>query len=179
MRSLLLVVIASLAGCGGDPPAPREAEVIFQEQQTLDGLYFTRSGKRVTAPLNNGIFLDSESGEICFPAVACHNPECPDGSSTEPHLFIIDDPSVVLTADGRVGTNMNAEIRSSEPAVEALLTGHCPACIGSRDLTRESRAEWDDYSRFVRPYMPPETQSKMRRLDAERKRSESEARRRK
>jgi hypothetical protein len=176
MRVILLIPFLLLAGCGSEPQA-RDPETIFQQQQKLDGLYFTRSGKEVTAPLHRGIFIDVDSGEICFPAVACHNPACPERGSSEPYRFFIDDPSVILSGDGSLGTNMKVEITSSDPAVEALLSGHCPACLETRNLTRESRSDWDDYSRFVRPYMPADTRAEMRRLDEERKRSEDAARR--
>jgi hypothetical protein len=178
MKALLLIpLLAVLASCSSKEKAPRNAEVIFQEQQELDGLYFTRSGKRVNAPLQNGIFLDGESGEICFPALACGNPDCPKGTEDKPYLFFADDPSVILSGDGTLGMDMNAEITSEDPATEAMLAGHCPACLESRNLTRESREDWDNYARFVHPYMQPETRAKMRRLDAERKRSKSASRR--
>lgn len=178
MSRALAIMLVLLAGCGDNSPPVRDSETIFQEQQELDGLYFTRSGKPVSTTLNRGIFLDVDSGEICFPAVACYNPDCPEGSPEEPYLFFIDDPSVMLSADGKLDIDMNAEIRSSDPAVEALLAGHCPACLGTRKPGQESRTDWDDYSRFVRPYMPPETRAKMRELDQERKRSEKAKKRR-
>lgn len=172
------MLLLLLVGCGGDSEEHREPETIFQEQQELEGLYFTRTGEEVRAPLHKGIFYDDDTRELCFPAVACHNPDCPKRTTDSPYLFFIDDPSVVMTPEGKMGTDMNAPIRSDDPEEEALLTGHCPACLTERTPSKESRATWDDYSRYVRPYMPPETVRKMRKLDEERKKSEDAARRR-
>ncbi len=166
-------------------PPPRSRDEIFAERRDVPRLYLTaRTLKRVIAPTSRGIFVDVETGEICWPALGCYNPDCPDrGADQEPYGFIAANPFAYISSDGTIAYRQPTTTRkdvasfsSSDKLSEAFardpsLLGHvCPACIEVRDLANETKADRRRYQRWVRPHELPETTERLRELNEERRR---------
>ena len=138
----IVVVLGGLASCHKkEEPAPRTRTEIFKQGLELPGVYLTeKTHKRVIAPTRFGLpFVDPESGETCWPALYCTNPDCPGRREGEPLLFIKTDANYA-----------------------------CPHCIAKRKLAAETEAVRQQYANWVRPYVLPETAEKLKQLDAER-----------
>lgn len=162
------ICLAFLGGCDGEPRTLRQIE---REMAELPGVYLTgESGKRVTAPINQGVFVDKETGELCFPAYSCANPDCPGRTAAgEPALFIHRDPFV--QADGGEVVSVPLPPGMSPEAFATsrgtTLVPVCPHCWEQRDLASESPTIKQQHQFWVRPYEPPETQAARARLEAE------------
>jgi len=166
----VIILLAWFALCVGgcsDPAsdAPRSEEDLFQARLDLPRLYLTaETNTRVIAPARRGCFVDDETGEVCWPALACQRPDCPGRSDDgEPHIFIAPDHGVYARDDGTVDYD---ESRSRTDPHGGL----CPACLQGRDPQHLSKQERKQFVNWVRPYVLPETAEQMARLDAERKR---------
>ena len=121
------------------------------------------SRRAVTAPSGKGPFVDQQTGEICWPVLACHAPDCPGaGDGGTPFQFIAPDPAIVLKADGSLGYDQ------SRAAAAGAGAGGCPQCA---KLPVTSPAEQQRRTiEFVKPYTLPDTARRLEQLDAERKR---------
>jgi len=90
--------------------------------------------------------MDKNTGERCWHAYECMNPNCPGArTSGRPHYVFI------LT-----------ELDSQEAI-------HCPACAKLRDPATELPQQWAQWGSFVRPYELPETFRRRAEPDAERR----------
>lgn len=136
-----LFFFALLAGCGGDDI--RSSEDIFEEQLSLPAVYLTeKTHQRIVAPQRKGKFIDEKTGETCWRALTCLNPQCPrqpDGD--EPFLFLETD------TEG----------------------GLCPKCLTVRNLKTETPKQRQQYVNWTRPYVLPETEKKTKKLEEDRK----------
>ncbi|MHC4179350.1 MAG: hypothetical protein ACYSWU_17695 [Planctomycetota bacterium] len=162
--SRALLIIGSLclpASCGKETP-PRSRDEIFRERLKLPALYFTaKTHKRVMAPMSRGMFVDEQTGEICWPALACNNPECPGRKEDEPLLFIEPDAAVYVKPDGSVGYNPGRAAAGARPS------GPCPECLKTRNPQTETIEQRQRYIAWVRPHVLPETAARMKQLDEE------------
>jgi hypothetical protein len=141
-RLVLLVLPLCLIGCSR--AKPRSADEILTEKQRMPRLYLTaKTHARVIAPKSKGTFKDPATGEDCWPAMQCTNPDCPGRTEKEPVLFT---PFDVSAHQG------------------------CPACAKKRNLARESAAEKVKYLKFVQPYELPEIRDRLKVLEEEFKR---------
>ncbi len=152
-----------MAGCGGEKP-PRTLDEIFNEERALPKLYFTAiTQKRITAPATIGPFVDKETGEICWPALECINPQCPgraaDGS---PFLFISPDNPYVAKPDG------TAVPGNPDPKTVRPTGGQCPQCFKIRNRNTESAAVKQKYINMVIQHVLPESQARAKELEQER-----------
>jgi len=141
------------------PSAPRSKDEIMREIATLPVLFLTEKTKRkVTGPADPINFVDKETGEICWRARACHNPDCPEKSSDgTPHLFISPNPAVFLEADGTFGFDMQKA--GNDPTM-----GACPECLKNRNLGRESKFTKKKYADWVKPYTSPKSENRQKEL---------------
>ena len=166
-------------------PPPRTRSEIFEARREVPRLYLTgKSLKRVVAPTSRGIFVDDETGEICWPALGCYNPDCPDrGAHGEPYAFIAANALAYVAEDGSiayrqpkplqpdVGQFSSSDKTGEMYARDPSLLGHvCPACIEVRDLASETDADRRRYQRWIRPHELPETTERLRELNEERRR---------
>lgn len=157
-----------LAGCGKD----RSIQEIEKEERSLDALYLTAEiGKEITAPGNKGVFVDEETGELCYPAYMCANPDCPGKKSGDrPFLFIHRD---VLVRVGPGGKVVRDEIPPGKDPVEFIksrggfLVATCPACWEVRKARAETPAQKQQFIDWARPYTLPETAKRMEELEQE------------
>lgn len=167
----LLVLVAglacSLASCGKEP---RSRDAIFAERMELPRLYMTlHTLREVTAPSGKGIFVDEQTGEVCWPVLACHNPDCPGRTADgQPYLFIAPDPNMVVQSDGTIGYDAKAPAPPANPRIS--LDGTCPACRKTRNLKTESPETVQRYVNWVKPHVLPETAERERKLDEEARR---------
>ena len=121
----------------------------------------TKSHKQVIAPGGRGVFIDPETGEVCWPALVCNNPNCPGRRNGEPFLFCEADPGVYVKSGKTLGYDMAAS-----QAAPHLGTG-CPRCAANRNFATETAEVRKQYINWVQPYVLPETAEKMKQLDAE------------
>jgi hypothetical protein len=166
-------LLCALASCS-EPPPPRSREEIFRQRMELPALYLTaKTHKRVIAPMSRGIFEDPDSGETCWPALACTRPDCPGrGADGEPYLFIEPDTGVPLKPDG----TPDYDVRTT--SAQLALANACPACAKQRDLASETEEQRRQYHAWVELYVLPETAAAIDELDAELKRRNKLDRRR-
>ena len=158
----LLVLLLLATGCGEDRPRTRKE--IFRERTTLPRLYLTTpSGHKVTAPADRGVFVDEESGEICWPALQCSNPACPGRTEDGPVLLIDADPGVVLS-----GGSLSYD--AGKGAKQDPHAGQCPSCLEIRNLKRETDKERQQYFQWIIPHTLPETAKRLEALRAEEER---------
>ena len=171
---MLAVAITSLfSACGEKAKSNEEilqtSDEIFQERVNLPALYFTaKTHRRVEAPISKGPHVDKGSKEICWPAFACQNPNCPSkGNAGEPFLFIVVDPTFVIKTDGTIGIDQSKMTKN-----ETL--GACPECLKKRNLRSESKKDKQRYANWVRPHVLPETAKRMKELNEEGKRNSNQ-----
>jgi hypothetical protein len=154
---LCLLACLLLVGCGREP---RTRDEIFQERLSLPQLYLTAdSHQQVTASGTKGVFVDADSGEICFRAKECLNPDCPGFSGGKPVLFFDVDPTKVIQPDGSIGDDASK--------IDLDLVAGCPECLRQRKLRTETPEEQQKYIQWSRPHILPETAKREAELDAE------------
>lgn len=167
--SLILCYVAlSVVGCNrSEPPPARARDEIFREETALPAVYMTgKSRKRVIAPRSRGAFVDEQTGELCWPALACQRPECPGrGSDGEPYLFISPDPAMYAKPDGTIGVDPT---RTGDGGPESR--GLCPKCWEERNPDAETEEQRQQFVNWVKPYELPETKERLKELEAERQR---------
>ena len=150
-----------LVSCKKETP-PRTREEIFQERMALPARYFSaKTHQRVIAPAGKGIFVDEETGEICWPALVCNNPDCPGRQGDEPLLFIEPDSAYYVKPDGTVGYD------AARAKAERHRAGPCPECARKRDPRTETAEQRQRYIDWVKPYVLPDTAARMKQLDEE------------
>ena len=170
-----------------DAPPPRSRNEIFVEQTKLRRLYLTsKTNTRVVEDFSRGVHVHEETGEICWPALACYNPDCAGrGPNGELFAYITPDSSAYVTSTGAiayrrtssakatpsedtflVGENPN-EIYAQRPD---LLGGVCPECLKTRDLANETDEDRRRYELWIRPHQFPDVAQRMRELVEERRR---------
>lgn len=143
--ALICLALVGSFGCAQRPQTPRPRDELFAEKQNLNGLFMSeKTHKRIIAPKSKGMFKDEETGEICWAALQCVNPECPGKTPKEPYLFITSD---VAKYNG------------------------CPACAKKRDYAKDTDAQKAANLKFIKPYDLPETEARIKEIDAEIKRS--------
>lgn len=161
---VLLLVVSALGvftSCGRKPPPPRTRDEIFRDRVSLPAVYLTvKTHTRVLAPGGKGAFIDQETGELCWPALACTNPNCPGKGKDEPYLFIDPDPGVFVKPDGTLGYDL-AMAKASKA------DGTCPKCAANRNFANETNEDRQRYINWVRPYVLPETAQRQKALDEE------------
>ncbi len=162
---LVIAMVSLFSACGEKDPDPRSSDDIFQERVNLPALYFTgKTHRRVEAPGSKGTHVDEKTGEICWPAFACQNPNCPGkGKDGGPFLFSVVDPAVFIEPDGTMGYDQSKMSRDKT-------LGFCPKCLKIRDLKTESKEALQRYVNWVGPHVLPETAKRMKELDEEGKR---------
>ena len=129
---------------GEQPPEPRTRMEIYDEDMALPRLFLTQSGARVIGAGNLRSHRDPQTGEECWPAMGCYNPECPQRDADgEPFAFLDNAASDI----GR----------------------HCPACRELRDVANETPLDRNRWARWVRPHELPETAARRRELTEQRR----------
>ena len=165
---LALIGCVVLAGCGKE----RSIQEIEKEMRSLDTLYLTtESGKEITAPTTKGVFVDKETGELCYPAYMCANPNCPGKKSGDrPFLFIHRD---VFLRAGPSGEVVRDEIPQNKDPIEIIKSRGgfsaptCPACWELRKGKSETSAQKQQFIEWARPYISPKTATRMEKLEKE------------
>jgi hypothetical protein len=121
------------------------------------------TGKQVIVAGERGAVVDPETGELCFPAMVCNNPQCPARTSPdEPVLFIQPDPAYYVQPDGALGFDPRR-------APKSWVIEGCPYCWQLRK-PGETPAQKRQYLEWVQRYVLPETAAKQKLLDEEYKR---------
>lgn len=175
-RVLQLVWLAvGVVGCGGEAEPPRPIELIAEERGRLPKLYLTeKSKKEVVAPGDRGAFVDAATGELCWPALICTNPDCPaprDPSAARPPVFICPDG---VTQAGPDGTITQAPFPPKADPVQVILQRGgfpgpmCPECR-QKHAKMDFRAYLTQYGKFVEAYVLPESAARAEELDEEEK----------
>jgi len=144
------------------PPAPRSKDDIMRDIATLPVMYLTEKTQRqVTASDDKKNFVDEETGEICWRARACHNPDCPGkGSGGQPYLFISPNPAVFLNPDGTFGFDLEkANGANNDPTM-----GACPECLKERNLNSEPKTTSNKYADWVKAHTLPESEKRKKEL---------------
>ena len=162
----MLTIMASCSNESATPPRTRDE--IFREKVNLPILYLTAKTKqRVVASKGQGNFLDKNTGEICWRALECRNPDCPGRAANgELCIFIIPDPAVYLKADGTIGFDQK---KAKRVAKHGRVAG-CPECLKIRNIKSESTATRERYASYVQPHVLPEAAKRLEELDEEYKR---------
>ena len=172
MRRFALLIgmlpLMTIIGCSKS----RTLEEIEAEQRALPVLYLTeKTLSEVRAPADAGLFADDQTGELCYRAYECRNPDCP-GRSEEgrPYLFIHRDVLASVDASGEVtwsaipaGENPQEYIR----ALGGYMTPTCPKCVVSRDLDSESTEDRQRYQNWCKLHELEETAALRAELEAE------------
>ena len=126
------------------PPKPRLMHDIVIERLNVNQLYLTvKTHKEVIAPAKLMTPLDPETGERCFRALTCRNPDCPGkdmARGERPYLFV-------------------------PPTIHSPV--QCPACAAAHDPATRTLAERAQYRAWVKPYRLPESAARLQQLDAE------------
>jgi hypothetical protein len=169
---LLMMVVLPLAGCGEDAPPTRQE--LFVQQMELPTLYLTaETYKEVVAPANKGVFVDADTGELCWAAQQCHNPECPGREDGNPFLFIIPLAGVTATAQGTVASESMPPkpglVPPSPPGSRSSGNGLCPACLKERNMAAETPEQRQQYINWVRPHVLPEAAEQKKQIEQQRK----------
>jgi len=151
-------------GATGTSGVPRSRDAIFREQLSLPRLYMTHpSHRRITASTGRGVFVDPESGELAWPALACHRPECPGrGRSGQPYLFISPDSTLYAAADGTIAADVSRSASLSHH------DGQCPMCKTQRRPGAETPQQRQQYIDWVRPHVLPAAAQRMVELERQR-----------
>jgi len=156
----------------GSKETRRSFRQIDKERRELPALFLTaETHKEVIAPGNQGTFVDEKTGELCWPAYTCENPDCPgEEKNGRPHLFIHSDPLVKVGSDGEI---LYTEAPAGQPPDEYIvaqggfLVPTCPACLKNRKLETETDKERQKYLNWVKPYILPKTLKRQKELDEE------------
>ena len=145
------------------PNVPRTRDEIFREKTMLPALYLTEKTKRrVIRPEGSDYFVDKDSGEICWRALECKNPNCPAKElNGSPHLFISPDPTVILNPDGTLGYDLG-KAKNQRAQSEG-----CPECLKIRDLVSETPQTSNQYAGYIRYHILPKTAKRLDELDEE------------
>ncbi len=167
--AMVSLLVIQMTGCGGDD-VPPSVDDLFKQQMELPAVYLTGvTGKRVQAPTGKSVFTDPETGEPCWPAWACHNPDCPGRAADgEPFLFIWPNPHVLILPDGsftgdpKLGKPLPAAPPNS-PFIASSLG--CPECVTIRKINSENAAQKAKYNAWIKPYELPENAKRMKELD--------------
>jgi hypothetical protein len=165
---LALIGCVALVGCGEE----RSLEDIEKEKRSLDVLYMTtETGKEIVAPNDKGVFVDEKTGELCFPAYVCMNPDCPgEKKGDRPFVFIHND---VLLKPGPDGKPVRNEIPPGKDPVTHIkslggfLNPTCTACWKIRKPRTETPAQRQQYIEWAQPYNSPETAKRLVELEEE------------
>ena len=163
-----IVPLVMVAGC----TKPRALEEIEAEQRALPVLYLTeKSMAEVHAPADAGLFVDKATGELCYRAYECRNPDCPGkGSGDKPHLFIHRDVLVSVDASGEISWSQIPAGQNPQDYIRAqggYMAPTCPKCAELRDLDNESDADRQKYQQFIELHEIPETAARREELEAE------------
>lgn len=162
----LAVLIPLLAGCGDPPPTPT-LQGMYDEERNLPAVFLVEgTNEQVVLPGDRGVW--AHEGKLCWIAMTCTNPDCPQADAEEPVLFPDPNPAVVLNPDGTIGYG-----RSQTPPTSKL-PGNCPECLELRDLASETAEDRQKYLEFVRPYVLPGTEERRAELTAARKARQEE-----
>ncbi len=171
----LVACVASLcAGCGSSEEKPRPAQLIHEERRALPVLYLTeKSQHEVIRSAADGLFVDEDTGELCYRAYYCTSPDCPNKDKTEggrPVVFIHRNPTASVGPDGEI---VYRDVRSSAEFEQlcrdqvSFLAPTCPACWTLRDPESETPRQTQQYIGYVQPYTLPESSERAAKLDEE------------
>ena len=150
----------------------RTLEEIEAEQRALPVLYLTEeSMSEVQAPADAGLFIDEATGELCYRAYECQNPDCPGGSGDgKTYLFIHRDVLASVDSTGEItweqipaGQNPQDYIRSQG----GYLQPTCPKCAETRDFDSESEEDRRKYQNWAKLYELPEVAKRRAELEEE------------
>jgi hypothetical protein len=166
---LLLAIL--FTGCGKQSYRPLEE--IREEQASLPTVYLTEKTKQeVVVPINRPVFVHESTGELCYPALICQNPDCPGGTGegSPGPLFIHSHPLMSAGADGTIQWATIPPGKIPADYIESL-GGHsqptCPACLKQRKLGSETDEQKKNYQQWVVNYMPPESAKRAEELKKE------------
>ncbi len=130
-----------------------------------------KTQQEVLVPGDTPPFVHKESGELCYPALTCTNPDCPaERQGDRPPVFILFDPLRSVDPNGEVVWAEVPAGRASREYIESLggyLEPTCPACIKKRDVANETAEQKQQYLKWVVTYMPPETAKRAEQLKQE------------
>jgi hypothetical protein len=163
-----LVLLASSIGCRDDQPLTPED--ILREQLEVDTLYLTEDGREVIAPgTSEGVIVFPGTSDLAWPAMTCENPDCPgEGEGDRPFVFPWPDPFKYVDDDG------NIQLRDPESDEDFKLMEQfgeqcCPACLPTRNRSRESIDEQIQYKSWVVPYVLPESAKRLKELEEQKR----------
>lgn len=138
------------------PSPPRTQSQIAQDRRRAPRLFLTESSRKrvVGNRLQFPGFVDEETGERCFVAYVCNNPDCPArGEDGQPNLF------------PQGGSAYGAAFAALSK--EQTLGNVCPDCVAVRDLPSETDQQRSQYRNWVKCYVLPEEREYHEALDKE------------
>ncbi|MCE9554835.1 MAG: hypothetical protein K8T91_15885 [Planctomycetes bacterium] len=181
-RMLLAALLLSLSqtGCHRDSsanletdrqakPALRTASQITAEQANLPKLYLTqKTHRQVVAEGNADVVIDPQTGELAFRTWICRNPDCPGRKpGGEPVQFICYDPLYYVKPDGSVDYKIVQDRIAEITRLGGTPWPLCPECLKVRNLANETQEEQRKYVEFCVEYVLPESERRMKELEAE------------
>ena len=157
-----------MTGCGETPP--KTLEELYSDERQLPAVFImAESGEQIIVPGDRGVFVDDATGELCWPALTCDNPNCPARSNgNKPYLFFAADKAVYAKPDGSIGYDHTKVTEADN------FFGNCPECLKIRDVESETDEQRQQYSNWARPYVLPETAKRREELAAARQKREAE-----
>lgn len=166
---LMLALLTVVAGCSGKVSRPRSRDDIARDRLTVDTLFITKDGQRVTQPMNpdRAVVVDAASGTLAWPAWQCNNPDCPgreaDGT---PLLFPCPDPFKSVSPDGTIVTRQ-ANFPADQKLFDDFATQKCPACLEKRTPASESKQQAQQYKDWCQPHVTRKAAKRIAELDRE------------
>jgi len=186
---LLVTLTLTLASCWGKSKKARTTKDITQDRLDIPCLYLTPDGKEIKVPFKDAreVVLDPETKQMIYPAYTCTNPDCPGkdkGKNGRPYLFIWEDPTVTVNAEGKiVPVESLAKARQARDNIEYQrlyeeickkkgipLERACPECFKKRNYASETEEERQKYRDWVVRYELPEAAEQRKKLDEEHQR---------
>ena len=143
-------------------------EILRPDDSQSATLYLNaKTKKRVLTPKSQVNFVAKDTGEICWRAFECRNPNCP-AKAVKPDLFlfITQDPAIYIKPDGALDFY---EGKANE-TIQQETTGGCPEYLKIRNIESEPAATRERCASYVRPHILPETAKRLKESDEEYKR---------
>ena len=134
----------------------------------VDTLYLAEDGREIIAPGNrHGVVVVPGTKQLAWAAHQCDNPDCPGkGKGDRPFLFIWPMPFAFAREDGTVGFRQ-PQTETDFELLEKFGEMLCPACLKTRNQEEETHQQREQYTRWCRPYVLPESAKRLEQLDAE------------
>lgn len=163
------VMLLAVGGCSGKVARPRSRDDIARDRMTVDTLFITADGQRLTRPMNPDrvVVVDAAAGTLAWPAWQCNNPDCPGRQADGvPFLFPWPDPFKSVKPDGTIAVRQ-PDMPAERKLFDDFATQKCPACLERRTPATESQEKAQQYKDWCQPHVTPSAAKRVAQLDRE------------